>query len=157
MTPDCRGTGKAGAACKDTSRDAVLFCNNSPAPQVFAMTDASINLVGDDSAPNHRPVNKPLVTAIAARIKKLGAEHMHIPEGAVATAEGSSSSASSNDSIARGSHPDSIQPASTAARPGRHNSPSTCWPPSIGRTAPHSSILTSMTQDCKGTGKAGAG
>ena len=70
-------------------------------------------------------------------------------------AEGSSSSVSIIDSIARARHSDSRHQANTAARPGRHGNSSTHWAPSVGlsRTAPPSSILTSTTLDCERTGK----
>ena len=61
MTPDCEETEKAGAACKDTSRDAALHYDNTQASEVFAMSDTSINPVGNNSEPNHQPLKKPVV------------------------------------------------------------------------------------------------
>ena len=71
--------------------------------------------------------------------------------------EGSSSSVSNINSIARARHSDSRHQANTAARPGRHGNSSKHWAPSVGfsSTAPLSSNPTSMTPDCKRTGNAG--
>ena len=90
----------------------------------------------------------------AAMIKKLGAEHRRMPEGAVARTKGSSSSASSNNSSTSSSHPNSSQPLNTVAQSGSYYSPSTCRPPSIrsSSTTHYSSIPTSMTPDSEGIG-----
>ena len=63
-----------------------------------------------------------LLKAIAARIKKPGAERRPMPEGAVATVKGSRSSASSNNISTRAFYPNSRKPANTAAGSGPHNS-----------------------------------
>ena len=78
-TPDCKTTGKAGNVRKDTGRDAAPYHDNSQAPEVFTLDN--------DSAPNHRPVNKPVgteprpeahkVTRPSRNINGKDTEHLH--------------------------------------------------------------------------------